>query len=451
MGIDQQLVQHRVRHFGAAFEALNQEFDGVYPRMLTGGDGIHLVDADGHRVIDAGNHLGCSVVGHGRHDMADAIAEQITTMEFASFESGTSHPYAGRLADALAQVVPVDDPILSFTNSGSEANEVAIKIARDHHRRLGNARRTKIVTRYGSYHGSTYAATTATAIPGFREPFRPLVPDFLAVPQPFPGHCGACTVAGGGCVGRCMDATRDTIEREGPETIAAILAEPVSIPGAVKVPSDTYWPDLRQLCDDYGILLIADEVVTGFGRTGRMFASEHWSIAPDVMTFAKGLTSGYVPMGGAAVGRRVQEVFEGDPLVHVNTYAGHPVACAAALKTLEIMDREGLVENAARLAAPLRRGLEDIAAITPSGAQASSIGLLGSVEMVVPADLDGERLRTHIAHHCFEHGVAVRVTRAAATVSIIFYPPLTISAADLDVALERTASGLAKALVSAAS
>jgi len=416
----------RVRHYAADFQHLDKLFPGKYPRMFVRGEGTDLIDADGHRVLDAGNHLGVCVVGHGRSDIADAVADQIRGMEFASLEAGASHPYAAALAEQLTARVPVDNPIFSFISSGSEANEVAIKLARDYHRRMGHTGRFKIMSRYGSYHGSSYAATTATAIPAFREQFQPLVPGFVALPQPFSGFCGGCSFDEP-CVGHCIEETAAIIEREGPDTVAAILAEPVSIPGAVKIPEDDYWPNLRELCDRYGILLIADEVVTGFGRTGRLFGCEHWDVRPDILTMAKGLTSGYIPMGATAVSGRVQEAFADSPLVHVNTYAGHPVACAAALATLKIIDDEDLVANAAALEPELRAGLEAIRDQMPWPSRASVIGLLGSLEISLPADVDAERFRAHVWHESYEHGVAVRVTRSAQVVSVFFYPALVIT------------------------
>lgn len=440
------LDRRRVRHYGVNFADLDRMFPGTYPRMVVRGDGAELIDSHGRRVLDAGNHLGTCVVGHGRSDLAEAIAQQTRALEFASLEAGVSHPYVAALAGELASRVPVDDPIFSFTNSGSEANEIALKIARDYHRRRGEQGRVKVLSRETSYHGSTYAGTTATFIPAFRDPFGPLLPGFVAIPQPFSGFCGKCSF-GQECTGHVLEDTEAIIGREGPQTIAAILAEPVSIPGAVKVPPKDYWPGLRELCDRHGILLIADEVVCGFGRTGTMFGCEHWNIRPDIMTMAKGLTSGYVPMGATAVARRVQEVFEEDPLIHVNTYAGHPLACAAALKTMQIIDDEDLVTRAASHEPALRQGLSEVGASLPWPTRESVIGLLGSLEIQLPSSVDAERFRARLWHHSYEQGALVRVTRSAQVVSVFFYPPLTVSAdrlgrglADLRVAAQEVAA-----------
>jgi adenosylmethionine-8-amino-7-oxononanoate aminotransferase len=439
------LVRHRVRHFGHQ-PALEKLYPGQYPRIFVSGEGVYLTDDSGRTVLDAGNHLGVCVVGHGRADMAEAIAEQVRTLEYNSLDAGSSHPLVGQLAERLAAIVPVDDPMFAFTSSGSEANEVAFKMARDYHRRRGEAGRHKILSRRGSYHGSTYGAVSATSIPEFREPFLPLVPGFLPLPQPFAGYCGCCDFTAARCTGSCLEETAAVIEREGPETIAAIIAEPVSIAGAVKVPRDDYWPYLRELCDEHGILLIADEVVNGFGRTGTMFGCEHWSVSPDMLTFAKGITSGYIPMGGVAVARHVQDVFEDAPFVSINTYAGHAVACAAALETLSIMERENLVERAAACQEPLRQAFTAIAEKSPVPARASVIGLLASIEFFVPSDMDAEMLRIRLFHRCNELGVLLRVTRAENIVTLLFYPPLVIDAETLDDALIRVENAVSDVL-----
>ena len=421
------LARHRVRHSGD-WASLEELSPGAYPRGFVTGDDVFLTDLEGHRVIDAGNHLGATLLGHGRAEMADAIADQVRTLEYSSLLAGASHPYVLRLADRLAALVPVEDPIFNFTSSGSEANEVAFKLARDYHRRLGRSNRVKILSRSGSYHGSTYGAMSATGLPGFREPFKPMVPGFELLPQPFPGYCGSCAWdVENGCPGACIDATAAIVESQGPDTIAAIIAEPVSIGGpAVKVPPAGYWPRLRALCDEHDILLIADEVITGFGRTGTMFGCEHWSVTPDLLTFAKGITSGYVPMGGVAVARRVEKVFDGTSFMNINTYAGHPVACAAAMKTLDIIEREGLVQRAASSGKVVREELTQIASRAAVPTRASTLGLLGSLEFFLPAEADADVLSALLWQACYERGVLLRTPASKNMVSLFFLPPLTI-------------------------
>jgi putrescine aminotransferase len=429
------LLRHRVRHFGH-HPALEARYPGEYPKIYVAGDGAYLVEDNGRRVIDGGNHLGVAMIGHGRSDMAEAIAAQVRTLEYSSLDAGASQPMVGRLAERLAAIVPVDDPMFAFTSSGSEANEVAFKLARDYHRRRGDIGRTKILSRSGSYHGSTYGAVSATAIPEFQAPFLPLVPGFVTLPQPFPGYCGCCDDwTASTCTGSLLEDTTAIIEREGPETIAAIIAEPISISGGVKVPRDDYWTHLRALCDEHGILLIADEVVNGFGRTGTMFGCDHWGVRPDLLTFAKGLTSGYIPMGGVAVARRVQDVFEDAAFVSINTYSGHAVACAAALETLAIIERENLVERAAAAQAPLLASFTTLAEKVSVPARASGRGLIGSIEFFLGPDADAEDIRVRLWHRCNQLGVVLRVTRAGDIVTLLFYPALVIEPDVLDGAL----------------
>jgi putrescine aminotransferase len=438
----QRIARHHVHHFAADFGLLERHFPGAYPRVFVSGEGEYLIDATGHRVLDAGNHLGASVVGHARAEVVEAIAHQAALLEFSSLEAGASHRVVNAYAARLAEIVPVDDPLFYFTCSGSEANEVAIKVARNFHRRQGRPGRFKVMSRYGSYHGSSYAAMSATAISAFREPFQPVVPGFVALPQPFPGECGFCP-RGNACGHACIDATVAAIERESPDTIAAIVAEPIAIPGAVKVPPADYWPTLREVCDAYGIVLVADEVVSGFGRTGKMFGVQHWDVRPDIVTMAKGLTGGYVPMGAAAVDRTIADAFRDDPLVHVNTYAGHGLACAAAGAVLDIIESEQLVSRAAGAEATVRHGLDRAARHVPWASRVQVRGLLGSIEFVVPPVLDVDDVRARLWHECYEAGVVVRVTRAGRVVTLLFYPPLTTGPDDLLIALEHVAAAVA--------
>ena len=293
---------------------------------------------------------------------------------------GASHSYVARLADELAARVPVDDPIFSFVSSGSEANEVAIKLARDYPRRSGQSGRFKIMSRYGSYHGSTYAATTATAIPAFREPFQPLVPGFVALPQPFAGFCGKCSFDET-CVEHCIEDTTAIIERKKARTPSRPSSRSrYRSPAPSRFQSDDDWPRLRELCDRYAILLIADEVVTGFGRTGRLFGCEHWDVKPDIMTMAKGLTSGYIPMGAAAVSRRIQRLSRTRPSF---TSTPMPVTLAAWRRRSDAENHRqresgrecGRVRARAPEPALARQERSSLAA------RASAIGLLGSLEI----------------------------------------------------------------------
>lgn len=428
-----------VRHFLADFAKLEQEYPAGYPKMIVRGDGAYVFDEEGHRVLDAGSHLGACQVGHGRSMIADRIAEQVRKLEFIALDAGVSHIYAAELGERLAPLVACDDPIFSFTNSGSESNELAFKIARTYHARRGEPLRTKIISRLGSYHGSTIATSAATGVSSFKTGFGPLAPDFLHAPQPF---------AGGDTAERnrdawwleCLADTAALIEREGPKTVAAIIAEPVAIPGSVKIPHADYFVGLRNLCNEHGVLLIVDEVVCGFGRTGRLFGADHFGVRGDIVTYAKGLTSGYIPMGAVAVSGKVEEVFKVTPLLHLNTYAGHPVACVSALAALDILQGEKLTENAAALEPVLRTELERLSQAVPRVREISVIGLLSSVVCDISDQADPDATLRKVRKEAYDAGVLARFGRDGNNLSAHFYPPLMVNERDVQdgvLALEK--------------
>lgn len=419
-----------VRHFLADFAALEREYPAGYPKMIVSGDGAYVVDEDGHRLLDAGSHLGACQIGHGRAAVAARVADQVRKLEFIALDAGISHVYVVELAERLAPLVACDDPIFSFTNSGSESNELAFKIARTYHARRGEPLRTKIVSRLGSYHGSTIATSSASGITAFKSGFGPLAPDFLHAPQPH---------AGGNTPGRdrndwwleCLADTAALIEREGPETIAAIIAEPVAIPGSVKIPHRDYFVGLRKLCDAHGILLIVDEVVCGFGRTGRLFGANHFDVRGDIVTYAKGLTSGYIPMGAVAVCRKVEEPFKTAPLLHLNTYAAHPVACVSALAALDILEDEKLTENAAAMEPVLRDELVRLSKTTPRVREISVIGLLSSVVCDISDQPNPDATLRKARKEAYDAGLLARFARDGNNLSAHFYPPLVVHKQDI--------------------
>lgn len=419
-----------VRHFLADFGRLEQEYPRQYPKMIVRGDGAYVVDEQGHRILDAGSHLGACQVGHGRAEIAERIAEQARNLEFIALDGGISHVYAAELGERLASMVLCDDPIFSFTNSGSESNELAFKIARMYHARCGEPQRTKIVSRLGSYHGSTLATSAATGIGAFKDGFGPLPTGFLQGAQPSPGRCGQCRF-GDPCTLDCLDDFERMVEAEDPRTVAAIIAEPIAIPQAVKIPHAEYFARLRRFCDMHGILLIIDEVVCGFGRTGRMFGAEHFGVRADIVSYAKGLTSGYIPLGAVAVSARINEVFTESPLLHLNTYAGHPVACAAALAALDIMETEQLVERAAELESVLREALEELRRSISGVREIAVIGLLSSVTCDISDVEAPDAVVRQVRKDAYDNGLLVRVARDGFLLSAHFYPPLCVEKDDI--------------------
>lgn len=352
------------------------------------GEGSTLYDTEGKAYLDAGGGLWNVNVGYGRDEISRAAFEQLQRLPYYP-HSQINEP-ATRLAAKLAELLPGDSTHgdltrVFYSNSGSEANETAFKIARQCQRqRHPGQNRYKIIARYQGYHGFTMGALSATGQLGRRSPYEPLVPGFLHVNPPYCYRCPLqrtypdCGVA-------CVDEFAEMIRREGPESVAAIVVEPIIGGGGVIIPPDDYLPRLRQICDDNDVLLIVDEVITGWGRTGKLFACEHWDVVPDMVVTAKGITSGYLPLGATIVTDRVFDAFTGTPgdgqeLAQVCTYGGHPPCCAAALANIEILLRERLWENAQDVGGYLLEGLRRIK--SPIVGDVRGIGLMLAVELV---------------------------------------------------------------------
>lgn len=396
------------------------------PLMLERGEGALVWDTAGRQYIDGTSILGVTQIGHGRKEIADAIAAQIAKIEYASVANGFSNVPAAELALKLKAITPGKLSATFFACSGSEAVEAALKIARQYHYQQGRKNKTKFIARRGSYHGITLGALSATGITPMRVPFEPLLPRFSHISQPYAYRSEAEL----GCPPeRTGEEAAAALERailfEGPETVAAFIAEPIALPQAIKVPPDDYWPRVQEICRRYGVLLIADEIFVGWGRTGKLFTSEHWGIEPDILCVSKGLTSGYVPLSAAIVTDEIYQAFWGsaaDQLQHGGTYSGHPVSCAAALANIAILERENLVARSAERGAQLIAGLSALAE-RPFVGNVSGRGLLTSIELVrdrrtkaVASPAVGAFLKARM----IELGVLSRY----APNSIYFYPPL---------------------------
>ena len=277
---------------------------------------------------------------------------------------GTTTEPTIRLAEKISQIAPGDMTRSFFTSGGSESVETAIKLCRAYFKRVGEPNRTKFISRRGSYHGATMGALALGGSHLYPKlDYEPLMPGVFHVPQPLPYRCEYGGQTPEECAELCVNAVEEMIKFQDPETIAAVFAEPISSPLGCVVPGDNYWPRLREICDKYGVLLVADEVITGFGRTGKMFATEHWGVVPDMMTVAKGITSGYIPIGGCITRGEISDAFVGSvksSFKHVITFGCHPVAAAAALKNIEIMENEGMVANAAEQGTYLLDGLKEM-------------------------------------------------------------------------------------------
>ena len=349
---------------------------GLDPLPIARGEGAHIIDASGRRILDLASLDFSASAGLGHPRIVEAIREQATVLAAAS--PGMATEIRARYAEALASVVPAGLDKFLFTLGGADANEHAIKIAR-----LATGR-PKIVTRYRSYHGATLGALAATGDPR-RHPFEPGMPGVVRVLDPF---CYRCPFGWTPDVCRrpCIDHVEEVIRYEGSDSIAAVLVEVVPGTNGAFVPPPEYLPGLRAICDRYGILLIFDEVLTGFGRTGRWFAFEHWGAAPDILTMGKAITSGHAPLGAVAVSERLARWFDDHVLATGLTHASHPLSLAAGLGTLAAMTEDGLVARAASLGPALQKRLEGIAARRPLVGDVRSIGLYGVLELVKDRD-----------------------------------------------------------------
>ena len=311
--------------------------------VIVSGDGCWLTDATGKRLLDGLAGLWCVNVGYGRREIVDAVNEQMRRLPYyCSFFNTTNEP-AIRLAERLARLAPRRLQHTLFGNSGSEANETALKIIRAWQKLRGKTGKTKVLSRTYSYHGVTLATASLTGLPNCNEPFDLPLPGFVRVPAPHP--YGASSPLDPAAYGRwCIEETARVIQREGAETIAAMFVEPVQGAGGVIVPPEGYLAALRRLCRENDILFVADEVITGFGRLGAWFASTLWDLDPDLITLAKGITSGYLPLGATLVSDEIAEtVIRSGYFSHGFTYSGHPATTAAALANLDLLEGERLI------------------------------------------------------------------------------------------------------------
>jgi adenosylmethionine-8-amino-7-oxononanoate aminotransferase len=346
------------------------------------GKGAVLVDADGREHLDGIAGLWNVVAGHGRVELAAAAAAQMETLAYCSSYAGSAHPRAIELAEKLASMVYPSIQRFFFTSGGGEATDTSIKTARYYWRSRGKPGKTKVISREWAYHGATLAAMSATGIRSYWPMFEPRVPGFVHIPSPYPYRYAAPAGSSPGIA--AADELERAILREGPDTVALFLAEPVQGAGGVIVPPDDYFPRVREICDRHDVLLAADEVITGFGRTGKMFALEHWGVEPDIVQFAKAVTSGYFPLGGVGVTDDIAAAIDEGPEVwmHSYTYSAHPVGCAVALRNIRIIEEEGLVEQAAAKGADLLARLAAALADHPHVGDVRGKGLMAAVELV---------------------------------------------------------------------
>ncbi|MFZ0973089.1 MAG: aminotransferase class III-fold pyridoxal phosphate-dependent enzyme [Solirubrobacteraceae bacterium] len=382
------------------------------------GEGCRVWDVYGKEYLDGTASLWYCAAGHGRREIADAVAAQMAKLEafhtFARFTNAAEDELAG----LLLELEPIPDARVFLTCGGSEAIDSALKLARAGHKAAGDGGRTVVLSRHYAYHGVMLGGTSAGGLPANRDPFGTLLPDFFQVDRD------------------SVDAMRDAVAYHGPERVAAIVTEPVIGAGGVFPPPDGYLAGLREVCDESGALLIFDEVITGFGRLGSWFGSHHYDVTPDMITFAKAITSGYLPLGGVIVGQKMRGWLEADPdymLAHGGTYGGHPTCCAAGIANLRLMRAEELPARAAAAGARLRAGLDELS------------GHAGVVDVRGEGLMQAVGFDPSISAGAFSEALLARgvIGRALPYAnSLAFSPPLIISDEEVDELVAATAAVL---------
>ena len=403
-------------------------------RIITRADGIYLWDSEGHKIQDAMSGLWCVNVGYGQPALVDAAARQMRELPFynAFFQTATQPAIA--LAELLAEVTPPQFQHVFFTNSGSEGNDTVVRMVRRYWDLLGQPQRQVIISRHNAYHGSTLAGASLGGMRGMHAQGGLPIPGITHIDQPYWVEHGQ-GMAREAFGLKAAGWLEDKILAVGAENVAAFIGEPVQGAGGVIIPPASYWPEIQRICDQYNILLVSDEVICGFGRTGHWFGCETFGFRPDLMTFAKGVTSGYVPLGGVMVGERIARVLieQGGEFEHGYTYSGHPVACAVALANIGLIRDLKLVEQVHDDVGPyLAEGFASLRS-HPLVGDAETCGLMGALLLVrdkarlTPFDA-GLGIGMVCRSHCFANGLIMR----AVGQRMIIAPPLVISRAQID-------------------
>ena len=407
-------------------------------RIITRADGVYLWDSDGNKILDGMAGLWCVNVGYGRQELVDAATNQMQELPYYNNFFQTTHPPAIELSKALVDISPSQFNHVFFTNSGSEANDTVVRMVRHFWALEGKPEKTVIISRENAYHGSTVAGSSLGGMKGMHAQGG-ILHDIEHIAQPYwyrsgsemdPEEFGLKTA----------QALELRIKEIGEDRVAAFIAEPVQGAGGVIIPPVSYWPEIQRICKKYGILLIADEVICGFGRLGEWFGSEYFDIEADLMPIAKGLSSGYLPIGGLMVGDRVTEtvINKGSDFNHGFTYSGHPAACAVALENIRILKDEKIIEKAKNELSPFLQKKWLALGDHPIVGEARGIGMVGALELVkdkntktsYPSD---QNVGTICRDFCFNNGLIMRAVGDA----MIICPPLVISHSEINELIEK--------------
>ena len=417
------------RHLLAPFTDYRQ-LNEKGARIITRAEGVHLWDSEGQRILDGMAGLWCVNVGYGREELVEAASRQMRELPYYNLFFQTAHPPALELAKTIAELAPEGMNHVFFTGSGSEANDTVLRLVRHYWATKGQPEKRVVIGRWNGYHGSTLAGASLGGMAAMHEQGG-LLPDIVHIPQPYWfGEGGEMSPEEFGIW--AADQLERKILEVGEERVAAFIAEPIQGAGGVIVPPESYWPRVRQILDKYDILFIADEVICGFGRTGEWFGSQYYGNAPDLMPIAKGLTSGYVPMGGVVVRDEVVRVLdEGGEFYHGFTYSGHPVAAAVALENIRILRDEGIVDRVRSTTAPYLQKRWAELVDHPLVGETRGVGMVAALELV-----RDKKTRSRYEggagmlcrEHCFRNGLVMR----AVGDTMIIAPPLVITPESID-------------------
>jgi len=416
--LKQELAELDKKHFIHPTSNMKQLQEEGPAFIFTEGDGIYLKDVEGRTLMDSLSSLWNVNIGHGREELGEVAKEQMSKLAFTSAFSNWSHEPVIRLAAEIAKWTPGDLNVTFFTSGGSEANDTAFKTVRHYWNVNGKPEKKKIISRKKSYHGVAMGSTSATGLEEFHTFTSSIAPDFHYVDS-------------------SIESLKATIEKEGADTIAAFISEPVQGSGGVNLPPEGYFEEVRKICDEHDILIISDEVICGFGRTGTLFGMENFGIVPDIITMAKGVTSGYAPLGGMVISERLhKELYEkaAGNFWHGYTYSGHPTAAAIALKNLEIIKEENLIDNVRAMGAHMLKGFEQMKEQHEQIIDVRGIGLLGAITLERKPGADP--VTPKIVAEALKRGLICRSVVYDGQDTLAFAPPFIINEEQMDEMLD---------------
>ncbi|MEP1208654.1 MAG: aspartate aminotransferase family protein [Rhizobiaceae bacterium] len=418
-------------------------------RVVTGADGNYFSDSEGNRILDGMAGLWCVNVGYGRDELAEVAYEQMKELAYYNTFFKTTHPAVALLSKRLAELAPAHINQVFYGASGSESNDTAIRTVRHFWALQGKPEKHIIISRKDAYHGSTIAATSMGGMSAMHGQLGPMLPGFVHVMAPYAYELAEEGESDEAFGLRAAKAVEDAIIEAGPENVAAFVGEPIQGAGGVKIPPASYWPEIQRICKKHDVLLMIDEVITGFGRTGEWFACQSMGIEPDTITVAKAITSGYQPLSAVLVGDRMADVLaKGGEYYHGYTYSGHPVCCAVAMANLAIIEREGMIERVRDDTGPyLLQHLREILGDHPLVGEIRGFGLLAAIE-IVRDKVSKERFEPagHAAGVVRDHSIANGMMMRAVGETMILSPPLTWTRETIEEAAQiaKTALDLAQ-------